>query len=156
MEPHLLKRINNSAIYGYTNDRQDRNVPPGDVLLAAALAAGISLDEKLGMVRQAHDMEELRAQIADRAGPRVHRTFGLYRLEILAALANAVLLFGVAVYVLVAIVKKRLVLDASLFQILQVLSVTLFEKTPILRAFNDTGSIEEADSIPNQLSLLHL
>jgi hypothetical protein len=65
MEPHLLKRINNSAIYGYTNDRQDRNVPPGDVLLAAALAAGISLDEKLGMVRQAHDMEELRAQIAE-------------------------------------------------------------------------------------------
>ena len=37
---------------------------------------------------------------ADRAGIGDHRTFGLYRLEILAALANAVLLFGVAVYVL--------------------------------------------------------
>jgi cobalt-zinc-cadmium efflux system protein len=37
---------------------------------------------------------------ADRAGTGDHRTFGLYRLEILAALANAVLLFGVAIYVL--------------------------------------------------------
>src|SRR5215472_8359398 len=49
MEPHLRKRVNDSAIYGYTNDREDRNVPPGDVLLAAALAAGISLDQKLGI-----------------------------------------------------------------------------------------------------------
>jgi Domain of unknown function (DUF4372)/Transposase DDE domain len=63
---------------------------------------------------------------------------------------------AIAVYVLVAIVKKRLALDASLFQILQVLSVTLFEKTPILRAFDDTGSIETPDSISNQLSLLDL
>jgi cobalt-zinc-cadmium efflux system protein len=39
--------------------------------------------------------------VADRAGARRHRTFGLYRLEILAALANAVLLFGVALFVLV-------------------------------------------------------
>ena len=30
MEPHLLKRVNQSAIYGYTNDREDRNVAPGD------------------------------------------------------------------------------------------------------------------------------
>lgn len=37
---------------------------------------------------------------ANRATPAVHRTFGLYRLEILAALANAVLLFAVAGYVL--------------------------------------------------------
>jgi hypothetical protein len=63
---------------------------------------------------------------------------------------------AIAIYVLVAIVKKRLLLDASLFQILQVLSVTLFEKTPILRAFDDTGSIVESDSITNQLSLLDL
>jgi hypothetical protein len=67
MEPHLLKRVNDSAIYGYTNDRQDRNVPPGDVLLAAALAAGISLDRKLGIAPEADhaDMEDVRAQIAE-------------------------------------------------------------------------------------------
>src|SRR5436853_4571965 len=39
---------------------------------------------------------------------------------------------AVSVYVLVAIVRKRLVLEASLYQILQILSLTLFEKTPIL------------------------
>ena len=38
---------------------------------------------------------------------------------------------AVSVYVLVAIVRKRLGLEASLYQILQILSVTLFEKTPI-------------------------
>jgi hypothetical protein len=38
---------------------------------------------------------------------------------------------AVAVYVLVAIVKKRLHLDASLYTILQTLSLTLFEKTPL-------------------------
>jgi hypothetical protein len=66
MEPHLLRRVNQSAIYGYTNDREDRNVPPGDVLLAAALAAGISLDQKLGVPPDARDadLQNLQAQIA--------------------------------------------------------------------------------------------
>ena len=41
---------------------------------------------------------------------------------------------AVSVYVLVAIVRKRMALEASLYQILQILSVTLFEKTPILQA----------------------
>jgi hypothetical protein len=36
--------------------------------------------------------------------------------------------------VLVAIVRKRLKIEASLYQLLQVFSVTLFEKTPILQA----------------------
>jgi hypothetical protein len=39
---------------------------------------------------------------------------------------------AVSMYVLVAIVRKRLRLEASLYQILQILSLTLFEKTPIL------------------------
>ena len=38
---------------------------------------------------------------------------------------------AVSVYVLVAIIRKRLGLEASLYQMLQILSVTLFEKTPI-------------------------
>ena len=42
---------------------------------------------------------------------------------------------AVCVYVLVAIVKKRLRLDHSLYKILQILSVGLFEKTPVLLAF---------------------
>lgn len=44
--------------------------------------------------------------VADRARARRHRTFGLYRLEILAALANSVLLFGVALYVLVEAARR--------------------------------------------------
>ena len=43
----------------------------------------------------------------------------------------------VCAYVLVAIVKKRLNLDMSLYTILQILSVSLFEKTPILRALSN-------------------
>jgi cobalt-zinc-cadmium efflux system protein len=44
--------------------------------------------------------------VADRAPSGGRRTFGLYRLEILAALANAVLLFAVAVYVVVEAVRR--------------------------------------------------
>ena len=47
-----------------------------------------------------------------------------------------------SVYVLLAIVRKRLGLEASLYQILQNLSVTLFEKTPILRALQPSASQE--------------
>jgi IS4 transposase len=42
---------------------------------------------------------------------------------------------AVSIYVLVAIIKKRLKIDLSLYTILQVLSITLFEKMPILQAF---------------------
>jgi transposase len=60
---------------------------------------------------------------------------------------------AVAIYVLVAILKKRLALDASLHEILQVLSVTLFEQVPILQAFGDDRSQEELAGISNQLKL---
>ena len=45
---------------------------------------------------------------------------------------------AVCVYVLVAIVKKRLTIKASLYEILQILSLTLFEKVPILQFFTNT------------------
>jgi cobalt-zinc-cadmium efflux system protein len=45
-------------------------------------------------------------QLAGRRNHQRHRTFGLYRLEILAALANAVLLFGVAIYVLIEAIRR--------------------------------------------------
>jgi len=63
---------------------------------------------------------------------------------------------AVSVYVLVAILKKRLGLEPTLYQILQVLSVTLFEKVPILRAFDDTQSHEKLTVFSNQLNLLDL
>jgi len=60
---------------------------------------------------------------------------------------------ALSVYVLVAIVKKQLNLDQSLYSILQVLSVTLFEKTPILRAFSATETEQEKVGSGNQLNL---
>ena len=63
---------------------------------------------------------------------------------------------AVSVYVLVAIVKKRLALEASLHEILQVLSVTLFEQVPILQAFGDAKSQENSGVISNQLNLWDL
>ncbi len=60
---------------------------------------------------------------------------------------------AVSVYVLVAIVRKRLGLEASLFQILQIFSITLFEKVPILQAFADSDSQDNLAPNPNQLIL---
>src|SRR3990172_2033395 len=60
---------------------------------------------------------------------------------------------AVSIYVLVAIVRKRLGLEASLYQILQILSVTLFEKVPILQALEASDSQDDLVGNPNQLIL---
>jgi len=60
---------------------------------------------------------------------------------------------AVAVYVLVAIVKKRLHLQASLYTILQVLSVSLFEKMPLAQALTFPRDAEFDDAAGNQLNL---
>ena len=60
---------------------------------------------------------------------------------------------AVSVYVLVAIVRKRLGLEATLYQILQILSVTLFEKTPILQALQASDSDIDLRHDGNQLIL---
>ena len=61
---------------------------------------------------------------------------------------------AVSVYVLVAIVKKRLGLDASLHTLLQILSLTLFEKMPILQAFSQVPAAFDDLADGNQLKLL--
>lgn len=68
--------------------------------LALLSDAGHMLTDVIGL-----GMALAAIQLAQRSG-RSHQTFGLYRLEILAALANAVLLFGVAIYVLVEAVRR--------------------------------------------------
>ena len=60
---------------------------------------------------------------------------------------------AVSVYVLVAILRKRLGLEASLYQILQILSLTLFEKVPISQALEASDSPESLVIDPNQLIL---
>ncbi|MCH9020445.1 MAG: IS4 family transposase [Proteobacteria bacterium] len=60
---------------------------------------------------------------------------------------------AVSVYVLVAIIKKRLDIDASLYTILQVLSVTVFEKTPLLQVLSEAKRTEDNHPSHNQLNL---
>ncbi len=61
---------------------------------------------------------------------------------------------AISVYVLVAIVKKRLKLQQSLYSILQILSVTLFEKTAIYQALSNVDYKAEDEAHYNQLYLL--
>lgn len=61
--------------------------------------------------------------------------------------------YPTTVYVLVAIVRERLALKATLYTFLQVLSLSLFEKTPILRAFEESDSQENLADPANQLIL---
>jgi hypothetical protein len=60
---------------------------------------------------------------------------------------------AVSVYVLVAIIKKRLNLDASLYTILQILSVTIFEKMPLNQALSESEYTMKQIESPNQLIL---
>ena len=58
-----------------------------------------------------------------------------------------------SVYVLIAIIKKRLNLDASLYTLLQILSVTMFEKMPLQQAFPGSD-YKMPEGVPcNQLTL---
>jgi transposase len=60
---------------------------------------------------------------------------------------------AVSVYVLVAIVKKRLALEASLYTLLQVFSITLFEKMPMAQALSETSTRYEDHGTDTQLNL---
>ncbi len=80
-------------------------VEVGAGLITGSLAllsdAGHMLTDVLGL-----GMALAAIQLATRGSDRTHQTFGLYRLEILAALANAVLLFSVAISVFVEAVRR--------------------------------------------------
>lgn len=60
---------------------------------------------------------------------------------------------AVSVYILVAIAKKKLGLDQSLYTILQILSVSLFDKSPILQALSQSHHKTENTQDRNQLKL---
>lgn len=63
---------------------------------------------------------------------------------------------AVSVYLLVAIIKKRLQLPGSLYTLLQVLSVTLFEKMPISQPLQQSDYKTQVIPDPNQLTLFDL
>ncbi|NNM68894.1 MAG: IS4 family transposase [Gallionella sp.] len=60
---------------------------------------------------------------------------------------------AVSTYVLIAIVKKELQLDASLYSLLQILSVSVFEKTQLSQAFAGSGQFTKQTDFYNQLNL---
>jgi hypothetical protein len=63
---------------------------------------------------------------------------------------------AISVYVLVAIIRKRLKLDLNLYPILQILSLTLFEKVPLLQLLTQTRCENKPGQSPNQLNLFDL
>jgi IS4 transposase len=63
---------------------------------------------------------------------------------------------AVSMYVLVAIIKKELGLDHSLYTILQILSVTLFQKEPIFQVLTESQHKLEDTCPANQLSLFNI
>ena len=63
---------------------------------------------------------------------------------------------AVSVYVLVAILRKELKLDRSLSEILQILSVVPFEKTPLFQALSTIPVPNPEDACCNQLKLFEL
>jgi IS4 transposase len=60
---------------------------------------------------------------------------------------------AVSVYILIAIVKKRLSCSASLYEMLQILSLTMFERTPINQLLSQQPQASDERVSPNQLSL---
>ncbi|GAI74129.1 unnamed protein product, partial [marine sediment metagenome] len=63
---------------------------------------------------------------------------------------------AISVYVMVAIIKKRLQLEHSFYTILQILSITVFEKVPITQVFTDSNISNQLGENPNQLLLFEL
>ena len=63
---------------------------------------------------------------------------------------------AISVYVLVAIIKKELKLPRSLYEMLQILSLTLFEKMPILQALSQSSVLNSETQSPNQRTLFDL
>jgi len=63
---------------------------------------------------------------------------------------------AISVYLLVAIIKKRLNLDMSLYTFLQILSVTVFEKTHVLQVLREFDNTKQPDDCCKQLKLLEL
>ena len=63
---------------------------------------------------------------------------------------------AISVYVLVSIVRKRLGLELNLYPISQILSVSLFEKVPLLQAFSQSYSLDQISPSCNQMDLFNL
>ena len=79
---------------------------------------------------------------------RIKRFFGTSQNAV-----NTQIWIGVSIYVLIAIIKKQLGLNRSLYEILQILSISLFEKKPILSLFDTYDDNIKTFDLTNQLNL---
>ena len=78
------------------------------------------------------------------------------KLKTIAPVAIINICLAISIYVSVAILKKQLKLDASLYTILQILSLTLFEKAPLLQVLTDYDYRNNEGHFDNQLLLFNL
>jgi hypothetical protein len=62
---------------------------------------------------------------------------------------------AITMYVLVAIIKKQLNLEPSLYSMLQILSVSLFEKTPLFQMISQTEPVQMETDFSKQLKLFN-
>jgi len=88
--------------------------------------------------------------------PQLRSPAAAYRRPLSPPLANRTVLqvdHAVCVYVLIAIVKKRLALEASLYTILQMVSVTMFEKMPLDQLLKISARTRNGYTEDNQLNL---
>ena len=69
---------------------------------------------------------------------------------------NTQIWIGISVYVMIAIMKKLLKIRASLYKILQIVSVSVFEKMPIPQLLTESNYKTEQPHDPNQLMLWDL
>ena len=79
------------------------------------------------------------------ANPRANLAARLTTLQVVTLILS--------VYVLIAIIKKRLNLQASLYELLQILSLTMFEKMPLPQLLELSELPNEPHSAPKQLFL---
>jgi len=63
---------------------------------------------------------------------------------------------AISVYVLLAIIKKKLKIEHSLYTFLQLISISVFEKIPIISMFSESNYLYEINFNDNQLSLFNL
>jgi len=122
-----------------------RDTETGKTLVFLTISSGCGHD----------DLRALQEPLASRTVLQMDQTASADQ-TLLRDIRNAVktqIWIAVSVYVLVAIVKKRLALDASLYTLLQILSVTLFEKMPIHQALAQDDSKRDALQNNYQLNL---
>src|SRR5687767_971648 len=153
----FAQRSNHQSAGFLCGQKISRQVAPGTLLRWATATGSGVLDQPFWFVG-AERGATVPATLAGRTVLSLDQATSAHQ-ELLWDQRHAVrtqLWVAVSVYALVAILKKRLGSDATLYEILQILSVSVFEKTPIEQLFQALRSQNESTHLPNQLSFWDL